>query len=166
MLNLQTFEDQIQELAKVQQSALSNASLNPQMMDNQLFSMKQDQEFGMPSVGSFLKVKDANVVVITLGVIMSSTVGGFVSRFLPSISQWAPVIAGALLIFFGKGKSVIKEFGIGVLIGGLAQVFSGLGGQLGESFSLPMGRQVEEDRLTYGGSDGVYPTQPDRRVFQ
>lgn len=161
---MNSMETQIQQLAQLQSNPVQ---LNPQQLPDQLFSMPKGAEFEMPNIKTFLKLKDGNVIVITLGVILSSTVGGFLTQFFPGgMTKWASVIAGALIMFIGKNKGVIQDFGAGVLIGGLAQVFSGLGGMIGSGMSMPMNRQVEEDKLTYGGGDGVYPTQPDRRVFQ
>ncbi len=159
-----TLENQIQQLALVDSQ---QGMINPKMLNPSLFSEdKAQNEFGMPSVGSFLRVSDGNLAVITLGVILSSSVAGLVERWLPSVAQYAAILAGVALIYFGKNKKMIRDFGAGVLIGGLATMFSGLGSSLGGMFGEPKQNLMAEDKMTYGGGDGVYPTQPDRRVFQ
>lgn len=153
---MQELEQQINTLIERKPLLSPEATLSPE-----LFS--QPRDFEMPSIGSFFKISNGNVAVIALGVIMTSTVGGFLANWLPSISQYASIIAGALIMYIGKGKSIVKDFGVGVLIGGLAQLFSGLGSSLSGIFGeKPM---MMEDKITYGGGDGVYPMQPERRTF-
>jgi len=118
--------------------------------------------FGMPNIGGMLKVQNANLLVIALGVIVSSTVGGFVTSMLPSVGKYATVIAGAVLLMLFK-SGVARDFGSGVLIGGLAELFSGLGARLGSA--VGGGGEFAETRTTFGGSDGVAVTSPDRRVI-
>lgn len=160
---MQKLEDQIQLLG--QQSTLGS-QLHPKMLDPSLFNEDQQNDFGMPKIGSFLKVSDGNVAVITLGVIMSSTVAGFIAGWMPSMAQYAAILAGVAIIYFGKNKKLIRDFGIGVLIGGLAQMFAGVGSSLGGMIPGGMSENFEETiKETYGGGDGIYPVQPDRRVF-
>ena len=117
--------------------------------------------FGMPNIGGMLRVSNANLLVIALGVIVSSTVGGFVTSMLPSVGKYSTVIAGAVLLMVFK-TGMARDFGSGVLIGGLAELFSGLGARLGGAVG---GGEFAEMRTTFGGSDGVSVTSPDRRVF-
>lgn len=158
---MSTFEEQIQMLTKANTEQIQT----PSVLKPEMFSMPQNKEddFGMPKLGGFLKVSNGNTAVITIGVVLSSTVGGYVSSMLPSHGQYASVIAGALIMYLGKKNNMLKDFGVGVLIGGLAQVFSGLGSMI-PGMSMPKD-EVREDKITYGGSDGMYPTQPERRVF-
>lgn len=164
-----------QQLEQLTQNGFSpnQVTLDPKMMDDNLFAMRQGYQPGqteMPKLGSFLKISDGNVLVIALGVITSQTVGGFVNRFLPMVGKFSTILAGLALMYFGKSKKLLRDFGVGVLLGGLASEFSGLGsrigGMLGGQTSMPMDKMVEEDKMTYGGTDGVYPVQPDRRIFQ
>ena len=133
-----------------------------------MFAEPSQNSFGMPSVGSFLKVANANLLVITLGVILSSTFGGFISGMFPGLGRYATIAAGAVLILIlrtGAGR----DFASGVLIGGLAQAFSGIGASLSGMFGgggqNNMG-EFAEVRTTHGGTDGVSPRSPDRRVFR
>lgn len=137
------------------------------MQDPNLLFSEQQNGFGMPNIGSLLKIQNGNVLVIALGVIVSSSLGGMIMGYLPSMGQYATLLAGIGLIYFGKGKSVVRDLGVGVLIGGLAAMFSGLGSSLGAM--LP-GQTAEnppmmEDKVTYGGTDGINPINPDRRIF-
>lgn len=117
--------------------------------------------FSMPNIGGMLRVSNANLLVIALGVIVSSTVGGFVTSMLPSVGRYATVIAGAVLLMLFK-SGIARDFGSGVLIGGLAELFSGLGSRIGSAVG---GGEFAEMRTTFGGTDGVAVTSPDRRVF-
>ncbi len=128
------------------------------------FSQPTQNDFGMPG-GSFLKLNDANLAVVTIGVIVSSSVGGMISNWMPSVSKYGTIIAGVAIMYVGKNKKMVRDLGAGVLIGGLAEMFSGLGSSLGSHFSQPNQNMMAEDRVTYGGTDGIYPTQPDRRVM-
>jgi len=132
-----------------------------------MFAEPTQNSFGMPSVGSFLKVQNANLLVITLGVILSSTLGGFISGMFPSIGRYATIAAGAVLLLIlrtGAGR----DFASGVLIGGLAQAFSGIGSSLGGMLGGGQNNMGEfaEVRTTHGGSDGVQVRSPDRRVIR
>lgn len=152
----------------VYQPAPNQIQLNPPQTDPALFSMNQAGDMSLPSVSSFFKVKGGNVIVIALGVILSSTVGGFITRFLPSYSQYSIVIAGALIMYLGRRNAMLHDFGTGVFIAGLAQIFSGIGGMLGgmAGGTSMNNEMVSEDRVTYGGMDGQYPTQPERRTVR
>ena len=159
------FESQVQQLL----DRPTNTPLTAPQLDSSLFEMPKNPEMSLPSMNSFFKVKGGNVVVITLGVIFSSTVAGFISRFLSSYAQYAAIIAGALIMYFAKSNGMLHDFGIGVFIAGLAQVFSGIGGMFGGlagGTQTSMVNDMSEDRLTYGGTDGVYPTQPERRTMR
>lgn len=156
-------EQQVNQLLVSPSGTTPHVDLNPQ--ENPLFSMQSGQT-SMPNIGSFLKVKSGNVIVIALGVIFSSTVGGFITRFIPSYSQYAVIIAGVLLMYFAKSNGMLHDFGVGVLIAGLASTFSNLGGMLSGATQTSMNDVMSEDRVTYGGSDGVYPTQPERRTVR
>lgn len=129
------------------------------------FSMREHGATEMPSIRSFLRLKDGNVVAITIGVVVSSAVGGFIQPYLGTYSKWGPVIAGALIMFVGRRSGVVQDLGAGVMIGGLAAVVRDLG-ILGGTGLTGMNREMSETRETYGGTDGVYPTQPERRVFR
>ena len=157
MLELSEFETQVHQL-------LAKPTLAPKQLDPALFAEDHDG-FGMPKIGSFLKLSNSNLAVVTIGVVMSSTIGGYLSGILGGlaggISKYSTIIAGLLIMYFGKGKGIVRDLGAGVLIGGLAQLFAGIGQSIMPT-SEPM---MQEDRVTYGGGDGVYPTQPDRRVF-
>ena len=161
----QQLEGQVNQLLAQPTPTNNPVMLNPPQLDPNLFSMPNAQ-MSMPSIGSFLKVKSGNVIVIALGVIFSSTVGGFISRFMPSYSQYAVIIAGALIMYFGRSNGMLHDFGVGVLIAGLATAFSGIGGMLGGAAggTSMNNDMMSEDRITYGGTDGVYPTQPERRT--
>lgn len=156
-----SFEENLNKAIEL--SAGNNVQLNPstQLFEEQMRKYKED-DFSMPSIGSFTKVSNANVIVIALGVLTASYIGNMLTRFVPQVGKFAPILAGALIIVLGKNRGMLKDFGIGVLIGGLVE----LGRGYMPGMSMPMNRQVEEDRMTYGGTDGVYPVQPDRRVFQ
>lgn len=143
----------------------------PKMIPEGMF-LEGQNGYDMPNFGSMLKVSNGNVATIAIGLILSASVGGLVMRWLPSVGKWGTVIAGLVIMYIAKtSKPMIRDIGIGVLLGGLASVFSGLGGSLGGildgiggngmSENMPM----MEDKLTYGGGDGVYPLNPDRRVF-
>ena len=67
-------------------------------------------------------------------------------------------------MYFGRSNGMLHDFGVGVLIAGLASAFSGLGSMIGAQTSMPDGNMMSEDRVTYGGTDGLYPTQPERRT--
>ena len=147
----------------------TNTPLTAPQMDPTLFEMPKDPQMSLPSMNSFFKVRGGNVIVITLGVIFSSTVAGFISRFLSSYAQYAAIIAGALIMYFAKSNAMLHDFGIGVFIAGLAQVFAGIGGMFGGlagGTQTSMVNDMSEDRITYGGTDGVYPTQPERRTMR
>lgn len=128
------------------------------------FAEPAQNGFGMPNIGGMLRVSNANLLVIALGVIVSSTVGGFVSSMLPSVSRYATVIAGAILLMVFK-SGIARDFGSGVLIGGLAELFSGIGQRIGGAVGGVTGGEFAEVRTTFGGTDGVSVTSPDRRVF-
>lgn len=147
-------------------SLTGQATLNPKMLDPALFEEPETHDgYGMPRLGGFTKVS-GSLPVIALGVIMSSTVGGFLSKYLPSMTQWASVIAGALIMYFAKRQKLLKDFGAGVLIGGLASVFSGIGSSLSGAFGEPRD-SFEEDRTTWGGVEGgTMVTSPDRRTLR
>lgn len=163
----QQLEGQVNQLLAQPTPTNNPVMLNPPQLDPNLFSMPQNAQMSMPSIGSFLKVKSGNVIVIALGVIFSSTVGGFISRFMPSYSQYAVIIAGALIMYFGRSNGMLHDFGVGVLIAGLATAFQGIGGVLGGSVGgTSMNNDMSEDRITYGGTDGQYPTQPERRTMR
>ena len=116
----------------------------------------------MPSLGGIFKISDGNIAVIAIGVILSTTIGDFLGRYIPSIGNWATVLAGIVITYIAKSNNLLKNFGAGVLIGGLAKALSGIAGSITGAFGEPM---MAEDKITYGGGDGVYPMQPDRRVF-
>jgi len=120
--------------------------------------------FGMPNIGGMFKVANANLLVITLGVILSSTIGGWLTGMLPSVGKYATVMAGAVLLLVFK-SGVARDFASGVLIGGLAGLFSGIGSSLGGLTGGDMSMPMAEDRVTFGGSDGVRVSSPDRRVI-
>ena len=164
-ISMDQFEQGVNQLLVQPATVQTNMPLNPPQLDPALFSMNQTS---MPSIGSFLKVKTGNVIIITLGVIFSSTVGGFITRFMPSYSQYATIIAGALIMYFGRSNGMLHDFGVGVLIAGLANTFSGIGGMLGGAAggTSMNNDMMSEDRVTYGGMDGQYPTQPERRTMR
>lgn len=118
--------------------------------------------FSMPG-GSFLKVSNGNVLVIAIGLIFSTTVGGFISRFMSGLAKYSAIIAGLAIMYIGKSKPMLRDFGVGVLLGGLAQTFGHLGSSLA-GVGAPA-EEMQETRLTYGGTDGVYPSNPGREVF-
>ena len=118
--------------------------------------------FSMPG-GNLLKVSNGNVLVIAFGLIFSTTVGGFIGRWLSGMAKYSSIIAGLAIMYLGKSKPMLRDFGVGVLLGGLAQVFGHLGSSL-LGGAAPEA-EMQETRVTYGGTDGVYPTNPDRRVF-
>jgi len=145
------------------QSAIAPLNVQQQMFQE---AYADQNGFAMPNLSSFTKVS-GSLPVIALGVIMSQTVGGFISRFLPNMSKWASIIAGALIMWFAKSNRLLKDFGAGVLIGGLATVFAGLGSQLGGIFQEPDRMAFEEERMTFGGVDGgTMVTSPDRRTLR
>lgn len=166
------------------QSMQNMFSQMPQQQQNQampnMFAENNQNGMSMPNLGGFLKLNNANLLVIALGVIMASTIGGILSSMFSSVgalASFSTIIAGLLLMYFGKSKPMMKDFGAGVLIGGLAVRFAGLGASLGGALQgvtggmsmMPPGtnpgQQFQELKYTYGGSDGVQPTTPDRRVF-
>lgn len=132
-----------------------------------MFAEPSQNAFGMPSVGSFLKVQNANLLVITLGVILSATFGGFISGMFPSLGRYATIAAGAVLLLILRSGAG-RDFASGVLIGGLAQAFSGIGTSLSGFLGGGQNNMGEfaEVRTTHGGTDGVSPRSPDRRVFR
>ena len=171
----QQLENQI--LALVQDPLMARGLTNPQMLDNAMFAESERLRYqtqngmGMPNLSSITKINDGNVLVIALGVIMSQTVGGFLSGFLAQVGKYASILAGLALAYFGKNKKLIRDFGIGVMIGGIASAFGGLGSALTGAFQEHMpgynkDNQFEEQvKDTYGGTDGIYPSQPDRRTM-
>ena len=120
--------------------------------------------FSMPG-GSFLKVSNGNVLVIAIGLIFSTTVGGFVSRWMSSLAKYSSIIAGLAIMYIGRSKPMLRDFGVGVLLGGLAQAFGHLGASLGAG-GADLVDDMQEQRITYGGTDGVAPINPDRRTFR
>lgn len=117
--------------------------------------------FAMPG-GSLLKVSNGNVLVIAAGLIFSTTVGGFVSRFMASLAKYSSIVAGLAIMYIGRSKPMLRDFGVGVLLGGLAQVFGHLGSFLGGG-AAP--EELAETRISYGGTDGISVMNPDRRTF-
>lgn len=155
-----TLEGKIDALLASQQAA-------PVAAPGGMFAEPSQNHFGMPSVGSFLKVQNANLLVITLGVILSATFGGFISGMFPSLGRYATIAAGAVLLLILRSGAG-RDFASGVLIGGLAQAFSGIGTSLSGMFGGGQNNMGEfaEVRTTHGGTDGVSPRSPDRRVFR
>ena len=159
-----TLEEQIQTL--ITQTAPATLPGLPTVPGLQTPPFAENQnEFGMPNIGSFMKVQNGNLGAIAIGVMAATTIGGMISRVLPSVGNFGPVIAGALiLMFLGTRGGIIRDIGSGVLIGGLAMLLKNYtGGMFGMPGSNDM--MAEEQKATYGGGDGVYPTQPDRRTF-
>ena len=158
-------EDQLTQILALQQNPAMPAI--PGTPGTELFQESQNG-MNMPSIGSFLKINNGNVVVIGIGLILSSQIGGMVSRWLPSVSQYATIIAGLAIMYIAKSKPIIRDLGVGVLLGGLASTFSGLGNSLGGILGgngMAEQNTMMETRETYGGTDGMYPENPDRKVF-
>lgn len=153
----ESLEQSVDTLLKAQASA-------PLAQPTTMFAEPAQNGFGMPSLGTFLKASNVNIVAITIGVVLSSTVGSYVSKVLPQAGKFATPIAGAALLIALKG-GVGRDIAYGVLIGGLANLLGGyVGGALGGSAMSEPG--FAETRVTQGGTDGVTVTSPTRRVFQ
>ena len=127
------------------------------------FGEPTQNDFGLPGAG--MLNQRINLLVAGLGVLASTAITSLVKKYVPSVGRWAGIIAGAVLIAFGKGKGLVKDFGVGVLLGGTAIAFEnfadGLAGRFGFSENAPF----QEIRVTQGGLDGgLNPTSPGRRV--
>jgi len=121
----------------------------------------------MPSAGQFLTIDGGSVPVIALGVILSENIGGVVGRFTsqPTIVKWGSVLAGGAILLIAKNNRMLRSFGAGVLIGGLANIFRDIVGNVAGMVSEPKDAFAEE-RVTWGGIDGgTSVTSPDRRVI-
>ena len=153
---MDVLESQLEQLIKQQQAALPPVA--PLKAPPAPFS-EPHNDFEMSS--NILKISNANIIIVGIGVLLSSTVGGYLTRFLPSTGKYAPILAGLAIMWLGKRNSMVKDLGAGILLGGVGSAFAGFASGLGLSENMPM----QEDKVTYGGTDGVYPTQPDRRVF-
>ena len=124
----------------------------------------------LPSSNSLLNISGGSIPVIALGVILSENVGSVVGRFTSqaTLVKWGAVLAGVVIIMVAKNNRMLKSFGAGVLIGGLANIFRDVVGNISGSLGLSEPREgFMEDRTTWGGVDGgTSVTSPNRRVIQ
>lgn len=148
-------EASIQELIQVLKDE-KHPAIKP---ESHFAELPEDGIFEMPrNFGRFFKVSDGNIPAIAIGVVASSTIGNWLSSVFPAVGRWATIVAGGLLLLLFK-SGVLKSLAAGVFIGGIANLLSGfVGGGLGGMLS-------EDQKVTYGGGEGVYPMQPDRRTF-
>lgn len=151
---------QVQQQMQIpqQQQQIFNPSQDPML----LFAEQQRQnDMSMPKIGSLMKIQNANVALIALGVVASTMIGSKLAGIIPQVGKFATIIAGAMILMFVR-NGPIRDIAAGVLIGGLAELVRGYTGM----FGMPGQNMMSEDvKSTYGGGEGVYPTQPDRRTF-
>ena len=104
--------------------------------------------------------------VVGMGVLASGAIQALVTKHFPHLGKWTGIAAGAALIIFGKRQKVLKDFGVGVLLGGVAYAFEGIADSLTNRFNEPR-RSFEESRETWGGMDGGMDVMsPERRTIQ
>ena len=145
----------------VQQVPNPAAPQNPALTFAEQYNTTQN-DHSMPKIGGLLKVQNANLALIALGVVASTASGDRLAGLIPAIGRYATIIAGGLILMFVR-NGPLRDIGAGILIGGLADLIrSYTGGMFGMGSSNMM---AEDMKPTYGGGEGVYPTQPDRRTF-
>ena len=177
-------QNQMLELLQKNNSNVQNFSLMPNQnisSDEQqkLFMEQHSHLFNQPSL-SGLKNKILNigggvsVIALTAGVVLSSMIGGWIANMLPSIANYATLIAGILGVAFFK-SGMLRDFSYGVLIAGIANLIQPAVMSATSGLSLPgfseggrgmMRNEFAEDRVTLGGTDGITVTSPGRATFR
>ena len=121
--------------------------------------------FAEPISGKFkglLNVR-ASAIFLILGGIMAATVGNVIKGYLPAgIGKYATLIAGLFLVILSRSNYMLRSFGFGVFIEGVVEVAKDF--RVFQSFSEDR-NMYAETKETWGGTDGVYPVQPDRKTF-
>lgn len=120
-------------------------------------------DFSLP--GGSLINQNINLLYAGLGVLASGAIVSLVSKHLTMVpAKWAGIIAGVLLITLGKKNKMIKDFGVGVVLGGIALAFENISDMLTDRFGER--KAFDEQRTTWGGLDGgLQVTSPERRTI-
>ena len=151
-------EQLLQSAIKSSEEPSNLPALNPPVDDDSLF-----QEPIGSRVQGLMTIR-ASAIFLVLGVVLATTIGGYLQGVLPgSLDKYAVLIAGIAIIMLGRKSYMLKSFGFGVFVAGLVEVVKGLGvfsGLMSENRNM-----YAEVRETFGGTDGVYPTQPDRPTY-
>ncbi len=139
---------------------------------DEMTMLQGNRELFQEGIGSrVLNIRgDVNVLGLVIGVVLSSSIGGIVTRFLPAMGKYAAIIAGFILVMILK-SGMGRDFAYGVLIGGIASLLSGFTSSLslgGVDFSEGgmMRPEFAEDRTSFGGSDGITVSSPARATFR
>ena len=155
------------QLEQLVQSAIESSKESTNNLPVLNPNVDEDGLFAEPNIGGRvqgLMTIRASAIFLVLGVVLASTVGGYLTGILPgSLDKYAMLIAGIAIIMLGRKSYMLKSFGFGVFVAGLVEVVKGLG-ILGR-FTAENRNMYAETRETYGGTDGVYPTQPDRPTY-
>ena len=174
MKNEQALKDQQQQMQQMQQMILSGGAQlqqlpNPGLSHNPALTFAEQQAYmtqndqAMPKIGGLLKIQNANVALIALGVVVSTMIGDKLAGLIPGLGRFATIIAGGIILMFVR-NGPLRDVAAGILIGGLADLLrSYTSGMFG--MSRGNNEMAEDVKMTYGGGEGVYPEQPGRRTF-
>ena len=111
-------------------------------------------------VSGFMTVR-ANTLLLVAGLVAAATIGGYLERAFPRVGKYGTLVAGVLIVVMGRRNTMVKSLGMGVFLAGVAEIvrqFDFVQTHFGEP------RAFEEQRTTYGGTDGMVVTTPDRRT--
>ena len=172
MKSEQAQKDQWQQMQQMRSMMLQSEALpNPALSQNPslMFAEQQQKQYttsqndhAMPDVRGLMKIQNANVALIAAGVVVSTMIGDKLAGIIPGLGRYATIIAGGLILMFVR-NGPIRDIAAGVLIGGLADLLrSYTSGMFGMGGNNMMSEDVKD---TYGGGEGVYPQQPDRRTY-
>ena len=131
-----------------------------------LFQEPQAQNgFESPNIRGLMS-QNISIPVVAVGVLASGAIQAMVSKHVPQLGKWTGIAVGGVLIIMGKRQKLLKDLGVGILLGGIAYAFEGFADSLTGRFSEPR-RAFEESRETWGGMDGgMEVMSPERRTIQ
>jgi hypothetical protein len=177
MKNEQALKDQQQQMQQMQHMVLSGGAgmqqlqlPNPGLSQNPALTFAEQQAYmtqndqAMPKMGGLLRIQNANVALIALGVVASTMIGDKLAGLIPGLGRFATIIAGGIILMFVR-SGPIRDVAAGILIGGLADLLRSYTGGMFGMGSSGNNMMAEDVKTTYGGGEGVYPEQPGRRTF-
>lgn len=130
----------------------------------EIFNEPNQNGMALPRMGGLMN-SNISLPVAAVGVLASGAVRSMAVKYFPQLDKWAGIAVGAVFILFGKRKKLIKDFGVGVLLGGIAYAFEDLSASLTSRFAER--KSFDEDRITWGGVDGgTTVMSPERRTIQ
>ena len=125
--------------------------------DSDMFAEKR----GMSNrIGGLLNIR-GSAVFIVIGLITAATVGNYLRDAVPQAGKYSTALAGVVIILLGRKNKIVKSFGFGVFLEGIVEIVKDF--SVFSRFSEP--NMYAETKMTWGGTDGVAPRQPDRMTF-